>query len=869
GHRVPVLIGVAGFADERNRVLAFVIDMTERKQAEKELRRSRHYLAEAQMVSHTGSWALNPVSNAILYWSDECYRVMGRDPAQGLPSFEQVAEDVYPDDRARVVESFEKALREGADWEAEYRIGRTNTGVRTVRSLGHPILDDSGQVIEFVGTVMDITEQRRAEEEREEHLWFLECMDRINRAMQRTNEVEGMTRGVLEETLAIFECDRAWLVYPCDPEAPTCRAVIELTQPNYPGVFTLGQELPVDAETSKSLRDVLHGPGAVMDRIPSEIRDRFKILSTIAVAVHPKGDRPYLFGLHQCSHLRSWTAVERRLFEEIGRRLEDALSSAIAHGNLIASEDALRTSEERFRTLVDHATDAIFLYDDEGIVLDVNRQSCEALGYTREELIGMSTCQIDCDMTQEKTQRIKQRLIEEGSATFQSRRLRKDGRMFPVEVRARAFDRGGRLFGIALATDITDRRLREQRLLAQFSVTQTLSEAASLEEAAPRILRELCEALEWERAAFWRVDPEAGVIACMQTWSSASFPSPHSELETGIDGFGMYLSNRVWLSGAPVWITDTTVDQEFQSVEKAAMEGLSTAFAFPITIKSGVLGVIELFHREVRDTDPELIQMMSSIAGQVGQFIERTRAEEALRYAREKLAQASRIATVAELSASIAHEINQPLQSVVANAQACRRWLAAMPANIEKARFSADAIVRDGYATADVIFRIRALFKRSAPAKVDLDINKLIFQICTLMADEIQANEILLDTRLAQDVPMIRADAVQIQQVIVNLVRNAVEAMSVTTGHKKSLLIRSRRDGEDVVVDVQDEGTGLANLETIFEPFTTTKETGMGMGLAISRSIVEAHAGRIWVVRNEVHGVTFSFSLPTHILEPN
>ena len=140
---------------------------------------------------------------------------------------------------------------------------------------------------------------------------------------------------------------------------------------------------------------MLDAPGAVVDPgIPPEIRERFNILSTIAIAVRPKGDRPYLFGLHQCSHVRDWTTVERRLFEEIGRRLEDALTSALAHRNLLASEDALRTSEERFRTLVDHATDAIFLYDEEGIVLDANRQACETLGYAREELIGMRTCSV-------------------------------------------------------------------------------------------------------------------------------------------------------------------------------------------------------------------------------------------------------------------------------------------------------------------------------------------------------------------------------------------------------------------------------------------------------------------------------------------
>jgi PAS domain S-box-containing protein len=864
GSLVPVLIGVAAFDEECERGVAFVVDMTEPKRVEVELRRSRHYLAEAQMVSHTGSWAWSPVSNAILYWSDECYRVMGHDPAKGLPSFEQLVADVCPDDLTRVLDSLGKAVREGLYWEAEYRLVHFDTGVRTVRSLAHPILDRSGQLIEYIGTVIDITEQKRAEQEREEHLWFLECMDRVNRAMQRTNEVEGMTRGVLEEARAIFNCDRAWLVYPCDPDAPTCRAVMEHTHPDYPGAFALDQDLTVDARTAESLSDMLHAQGVVVDLgIAPEVRERFNILSTIAIVVRPRGDKPYLFGLHQCSHARSWTCVERRLFEEIGRRLEDALTSALAHRNLLASEEALRTSEERFRTLVDHATDAIFLYDEEDMVIDVNHQASEALGYTRDELIGMRTCQFDPDLSPEKFQWIKQRLREDGSATFNARHCRKDGSLFPVEVRARTFNRGGRLFAIALASDITDRRRREQRLLAQFSVTRTLSEAGSLEEAAPRILGELCEALEWDRGTFWRVDPEAGGLVRVQTWPSDTFARTGSGLVSGTGGFGKELPWRVWSSGAPAWIPDMALDQELQREESAANDGLRAAFAFPISLRNGVLGVIEFFSRKVRDADPELMQMMTSVGSQVGQFIERTRAEDALRHAREKLVQASHMATVAELSASIAHEINQPLQAVVANGQACQRWLAATPPDIDRARLSAEAIVYDGKATADVISRIRALFKRTAPAKVELDINKLMLQVCTLMADDIHGNGISLKTQLAQDVPMIRGDAVQIQQVIVNLVRNAIEALSATTERPKLLEIRSWRDGDNLVVNVQDEGMGIANLETIFEPFTTTKETGMGMGLAICRSIVEAHGGRIWVVRNEIRGVTFSFSFPT------
>jgi PAS domain S-box-containing protein len=834
--------------------------------SEKELRRSQHYLAEGQKLSHTGSWAWNPITNKVPYWSEESYRIYGFDPAQGIPPFESTWERVHPEDRDALRAAIERGVREKAGLDLEHRLVLPGGIVRNHHVLAHPVLHGSGELVEYLGTVVDVTEQKRAEEERKEHLWFLECMDRVNRAMQRTNEVEGMMSGVLEETLAIFDCDRAWLVYPCDPNSPTVRAVMEHTSRDYPGAFALGEDLPVDRQARELLRRVLDGPGAVTDMsVSPELRERFSIYSMFAIAVRPKGDRPYLFGLHQCSHARSWTAAERRLFEEIARRLEDALTSVLAHRNLLASQEELRSSEERFRTFVDNATDAFFLYDEECIVLDVNRQACEALGYTREELIGMHPAQFNEDMTHERTLRIKQRLREHGSMTFTTKRRRKDGSLFPVEERLQAFNRGGRALGIGLARDITDRRHREQRLLAQYRVTQTLSEAGSLEKAAPGILSAIGGALEWDLGALWQVDAEGGVLRCIATWSPAPAATANFAAATRAITFGpgTGLPGRVWSSGGPVCIRDVALDPELPRAKSAAKEGLHAAFAFPVMLKSGIVGIIELFSREVRDADRGLLQMMAAIGSQVAQFIERTRAKDALRDAREKVAQASKIASLAELSASIAHEINQPLQAIVANGHASLRWLDATPPNIEKAIRTAKCVVRDGNAAADVVGRIRALFKHAAPAMVDLDINKLILQVSSLMADEMQGSGVSLETELLEDVPKIRADAVQIQQVIVNLMRNAIEAMAATMERPKRLWIRSRREGDNVAVDVQDRGIGFADAEKIFEPFVTTKETGMGMGLAICRSIVEAHAGRIWAARNPERGVTFSFSLPS------
>ncbi|MBB3445815.1 PAS domain-containing protein [Rhizobium sp. BK379] len=243
------------------------------------------------------------------------------------------------------------------------------------------------------------------------------------------------------------------------------------------------------------------------------------------------------------------------------------------------------------------------------------------------------------------------------------------------------------------------------------------------------------------------------------------------------------------------------------------------------------------------------------------------RAQEALRQSDERLARALRAASMSELSVSIAHELNQPLQAVVANANAFRRWLSAEPPNLERALRSADWIVRDADAAAEVVSRIRALFGKTAYPRTTVDLNNLINDACELIADRLASNKVKLDVNLDPYLPSTSADHVQMEQVILNLIRNGIEAMQDIEPRARTLKIESRlRDGDTVEVEVSDLGTGIGDTEKIFEAFYTTKQDGMGMGLAICRSIIESHGGRLWAENGLRGGASITFSLPVRDL---
>jgi PAS domain S-box-containing protein len=240
------------------------------------------------------------------------------------------------------------------------------------------------------------------------------------------------------------------------------------------------------------------------------------------------------------------------------------------------------------------------------------------------------------------------------------------------------------------------------------------------------------------------------------------------------------------------------------------------------------------------------------------------RAQDALRQASDKLAQATRAASLSELSASIAHELNQPLAAIVANADACRRWLSETPPNVERAKITAGRISRVANSAADVVNRIRALFKQSMEPATSATLDGVIAEARNLMADEAARRRVRMDADVERNLPPVAFDRIQIQQVLINLIRNGMDAMDSLV-EDRVLEIRVRRTPDMVQTEVSDRGRGGEVTDKIFDPFFTTKKHGMGMGLTICRSIVEAHGGRLWAEKNEPHGAKFVFTLPVEV----
>jgi PAS domain S-box-containing protein len=383
------------------------------------------------------------------------------------------------------------------------------------------------------------------------------------------------------------------------------------------------------------------------------------------------------------------------------------------------------------------------------------------------------------------------------------------------------------------------------RILQWYGLTHDIDDLVTAQEALRSREQELSLLVDMVPSHLWRVTPEG----------STTLINRHMAEFMGMDPGDTTNVDAVF---ATLFHPDE-VDVVYEHFNHCLQTGEPFSMKYRLRRTDGVYRWMSGRAEPMRDGSGGIVQWF----GLCHDIDDQVHAEEALRRAADQLAQATQAASLAELSASIAHEVNQPLAAIVANSHACHRWLSAEPPNVERAKITAERITRDANSAADVVTRIRALFRHTTEARSPEDVNRLIGEVCQLMADKTAAKDVRVETRLEPDLPPVTLDRVQVQQVFVNLIRNGIEAMEHVVDGARALQISTARDGnESIRIEVRDAGAGFADAERVLQPFFTTKPNGMGMGLAICRSIVESHGGRLWTSNNEPRGAMVAFTLP-------
>ncbi len=361
-------------------------------------------------------------------------------------------------------------------------------------------------------------------------------------------------------------------------------------------------------------------------------------------------------------------------------------------------------------------------------------------------------------------------------------------------------------------------------------------------------------------------------IAAMHYTGMAAMQG-HAELSYDPIFVALSLVIAIGASTVALWLAFRTTDLG-QKLAAAVVMGLAISGMHYTGMRAAIFTAHDPAHGAPVNTSFDQTSLALAVAGitfvilalaSVASLFERKRAEETLRQAQADLARVNRVNTMAELTASLAHEVNQPISAAVTNADACLRWLDGDTPNLEEARTAALEIVKDGTRAAEIITRIRLLFKKGTPQREALDINEIVREMIVLLRSEVARNAISVRTELAADLPQVLADRVQLQQVMMNLISNSIDAMKDVDGTRE-LAIKSRRaENEHLMVSVSDTGIGLPlqQASQIFDAFFTTKVHGTGMGLSISRSIVASHNGRLWAADNAPRGASFHLILPT------
>jgi signal transduction histidine kinase len=414
-----------------------------------------------------------------------------------------------------------------------------------------------------------------------------------------------------------------------------------------------------------------------------------------------------------------------------------------------------------------------------------------------------------------------------------------------------------------LARQLKERVLFEA-LLADLSAAFINLPAEAIDAQVERGLARVVAYLGVERSGFGLFSPDGRELRFTHSYVEPGFPRyPYLVLDHHLPWYTAQLRAGRLLRFER--LPDDLPAEAVNEREYCVQEGMKSLVAIPVTVGGAALGAVGFASFRAYRTWPEdLVRRLRLVADVFANALARKRSEEQVHQLRDQLARLGRVTMMGELAAAIAHEINQPLCAIVTNAQAAQRYLPGATGADGELREALADIAADGERASQVIGRIRSLLQNRPPARLALDLNEAIREVVVLVQHQLSRKGIVFGLNLSPDLGPVWGDRVQLQQVLLNLMLNAIEALDAVATDRRELSVRSRAEGPDTVVSVCDSGPGLApgDRERVFDALFTTKAGGMGVGLAISRSIIEAHSGRIWTEPNVGSGAVFHFRLP-------
>jgi PAS domain S-box-containing protein len=873
------------------------------QQAEDKLRRSEAFLADGQRLSKTGTFSWSIEKNEII-WSEELYSIFDFEPRSPV-TLELIGSRVHPEDLPMLKDMIARAQRGEGEFAYEHRIVMPEGSIKYIHLVGHPVYDAKGR-LEYIGAAQDVTLRRAAEEQLRERELNLRRI---------TQTIPGMLWSATPDG-AVDYCNRPWLdftamaeerakgwgwataIYPDDRDAlieswhsslaSGIPLDVEARMRRFDGAYRwfLFRANPmrdefgnivkwygtnIDIEDRKRREEALEASELswrqIIDNIPGFVhttsatgeveflsqqlldyfgkrREELKDWSRIGI-VHPD-DLPRVIEAWRRSVETGQTyEVEQRnrradgvyrWFQSRGRAVRNPKGEITAWywvntdiEDRKKAEEALQSNERNLSLIINTMPTLAWSARPDGYGEFFNQHYLDYVGLPIEKLQGWGWAVAVHPEDLSALSGVWQSIMAGGKPGEAEARLRRfDGQYRWFLFRANPMrDESGKIVKwYGTNTDINDRKRAEEEVKESYL---RLAEAQRLSKTGSFITDLVADDHRWSEETFriFEFDPSTKVTVRM-------------------------VQNIVHPEDLP----------SFESMISRAMTSEDVDFSFRILTPRGAVKHIRGMARVI-----EHVVGRPLFVGALQDVTESKSAEEALNRARSDLAHVARVTTLNALTASIAHEINQPLSGVITNAGTCLRMLSSDPPNVEGALETARRTIRDGNRASDVIKRLRTLYSKKDVSFEPMDLNEATREVISLSMSDLQRNRVMLRQELGEDLPPIAGDRIQLQQVILNLLRNASDAMRTVEDRPRDLVVKTERDeGDRVRLSIQDAGVGIDAhaADRLFEAFYTTKSDGMGIGLSVSRSIIEAHRGRLWATTNDGPGATFSFFVPCH-----